>query len=100
MLSRTLRWVSALAGTGALPDDAARGVVRAADLGRHSEHWDVRKVADRGQDLRGAIAILDMTSMHLHANQMPAGIGDDVAFAPLDLLARVITPRPPAFPWS
>src|SRR6267378_6405921 len=37
------------------------------------------KITDRGQDLRGAIAILDMSSMHLHANQMPAGIGDDVA---------------------
>jgi hypothetical protein len=29
------------------------------------------EIADRGQDLRGAIAILDISSMHLHANQMP-----------------------------
>jgi len=33
--------------------------------------------------------------MHLGTNQMTVGIGDDVALAPVDLLARIIPCGPP-----
>ena len=45
--------------------------------------------ADRGQQLGRAIAILYAGRMDLRADQMAAGIGDDVAFAAVDLFSRV-----------
>ena len=44
-----------------------------------------------------AVSILDVGGMHLRANQVAAGIGNDVALAPIDLLARIIAPRASAF---
>ena len=41
----------------------------------------------------GAVTILDIGRMHLHAQQQPKRIGQDVALAAKGLLARVITRR-------
>src|ERR1700687_4244078 len=55
------------------------------------------EIADRGQQIGRAVSILNVGGVHLRANQMTAGIGNDMALAPVDLLARVISPRTAAF---
>src|SRR5271165_4861495 len=55
------------------------------------------EIADRSQQVGRAVSILNVGGVHLRANQMTAGIGNDVALAPVDLLARVISPRAAAF---
>src|SRR3974390_668435 len=55
------------------------------------------EIADRSQQVGRAISILDVGGVHLRANQVTAGVGKDVAFASVDLLARVIPPRTAAF---
>jgi hypothetical protein len=53
--------------------------------------------ADLGQDVGRAVAILDIGRMDQGGDQQTAGVGEDVALAALDLLARVIPARPAAF---
>src|SRR5438132_1242518 len=55
------------------------------------------EMADRSQQVGRAVSILDVGGVHLGANQMTAGIGNDVTLAPIDLLARIISPRPSTF---
>src|SRR5439155_10293005 len=55
------------------------------------------EIADRSQQVGRAVAILDVGGVQLGANQMTAGIGNDVTLAPIDLLARIISPRTSAF---
>src|SRR5712691_1941440 len=55
------------------------------------------EIADRGQQIGRTVSILDVGGVHLRANQMTAGIGNDVALATIDLLARIIAPRTSAF---
>ena len=45
----------------------------------------------------GAVAILDVGGVDLSGNQQTAGVGEDVTFAALDLLARVKAPWTAAF---
>ena len=54
-------------------------------------------VAD-GREHRGSVvAILDVGGVDLSGNQQAAGVGEDVTFAALDLLARVKAPRTAVF---
>src|SRR5215471_16744122 len=55
------------------------------------------EIADRCQHSRRPVAILDVGCVHLGADQMPTGVSDDMALAALDLFARVVTARTPAF---
>src|SRR6266436_5831214 len=55
------------------------------------------EIADRRQQVGRAVSVLNVGGVHLRANQMTAGIGNDVALAPVDPLARVISPRTAAF---
>ena len=55
------------------------------------------EIADRSQRVGRAVSILNVGGVHLRANQMTAGISNDVALAPVDLLAGVISPRTSAF---
>jgi hypothetical protein len=55
------------------------------------------EIADRRQNPRRPVAILDVGGVHLGANQMPTGVRDDMALAALDLFARVVTSRTSAF---
>src|SRR5712691_3902487 len=55
------------------------------------------EIADRSQQVGCAVSILNVGGVHLRANQMTAGISNDVALAPVDFLARVISPRTAAF---
>lgn len=47
------------------------------------------ELADRSEDLDGTVPILDVGLVHLQADEVAVGIGDDVALATLDLLARI-----------
>ena len=47
-------------------------------------------VPDRGQHSWRAVAILHISAMDHRADEKAVGVGDDVAFAALDLLTRVI----------
>jgi hypothetical protein len=47
------------------------------------------EIADRSQHADRAVRILDVGAVHLGADQQPVGIGDDVALAPVDLVAGV-----------
>ena len=51
------------------------------------------------QDQLGPISVLDISRMDHDSRQQSYGVYDDMPFASLDLLARVIAARPP-FPWS
>lgn len=53
-------------------------------------------MADRSQEIGRAVVILDVGAMRLRAEPMAAGLGDDVALASGDLLARIIAPRAPS----
>src|SRR6516162_37260 len=55
------------------------------------------KMADRRQQIGRAIAILEVGGVYLRRDETTAGMGDDVALAPIDLLARIIAARPAAF---
>jgi hypothetical protein len=46
---------------------------------------------------RRLVAILDVGGVHLGTDQMPTGVSDDMALAALDLFARVVASRTPAF---
>lgn len=54
------------------------------------------EIADRRQHADRAVAMLDVGAVHLGADQEPVGVGDDVALAPVDLLAGVVPARPAA----
>jgi hypothetical protein len=49
------------------------------------------EIADRSQHADRAVAILDVGAVRLGADREPVGVGDDVALAPVDLLASVRT---------
>jgi hypothetical protein len=51
------------------------------------------EIADRSQHADRAVAILDVGAVHLGADQEPVGVRDDVALAPIDLLAGVVPAR-------
>jgi hypothetical protein len=51
--------------------------------------------ADRGQEIDGAIAILDVGGVDHQAHQVALRVGNDVALTAFDLLAGVISPWPP-----
>jgi hypothetical protein len=51
---------------------------------------------DRGQQIDGAVAVLDVGAVDPQAHQVSLRVGDDVAFAAVDFLAGVISPRPAA----
>src|SRR5690348_15751889 len=51
------------------------------------------EIADRSQYADRAVPILDVGAVHLGADQQPGGVGDDVALAPVDLLAGVVPAR-------
>jgi hypothetical protein len=46
---------------------------------------------ESGEHQRRAVAILDIRRVDHGMDQIALGIGEDMAFAPLDLLARVVT---------
>src|SRR4029077_231514 len=76
------RGLQLLAGVGAVGKDMA-------------QPWE--EIADRSQQVGRTVSILDVGTVYLRANQMTVGIGNDVALAPVDLLARVIPLRTAAF---
>ena len=56
----------------------------------------------RGKHAKGAVALLETSAIDLHGDQQAAGVGNEMALAALDLLARVpgsssgqATPRAP-----
>lgn len=53
--------------------------------------------ADRLDDANGAVAVLDIGRVNIDANQMTKRVGDDVALAPLDLLAGIKSVRSAGF---
>lgn len=55
------------------------------------------EAADRSKDERSSVPILDVGGMHEEADQIALRVGDDVALASLDLLARIVAARPAAF---
>lgn len=52
-------------------------------------------VADRREHVGGAVAILNVGGMDDRANQESFCVGENMAFAPLDLFARVMPRIPP-----
>ena len=67
-----------------------------AAIGEHvPQPWEA--VSDAGEHIRCAVAILDISGVNDGANQQALRVGDDMAFAPLDLLARVEAPWAAAF---
>jgi hypothetical protein len=55
-----------------------------------------RELSDQSsQHQLGPVAVLDVGGMHDHDQEQAQGVYDDVPLAPLDLLAGVVTPRPP-----
>ena len=61
------------------------------------EHVAQPRVAvdDLGQHERCAVAILDVGGVDHSVNQIAIGVGQDVALAPMDLLAGVEAPESP-----
>src|SRR3546814_11121476 len=54
-----------------------------------------REAADYfGEDERCTVATLDVGGVDNRMNQVTVCIGQDVALAPLDFLARIVAPRP------
>ena len=51
--------------------------------------------AREAQDALGAVAILHVGGVHLDGQQAAVGVGQDVALAPMDLLAGVEAPESP-----
>ena len=52
-----------------------------------AQFWGL--AAEPGKDTGRAVTILDIGRMDLACNQVAAGVGDDVTFAPLDPLACI-----------
>ena len=50
---------------------------------------------EQGQHEFGPVAILDVGGMHHHGQQQTQRVYDDMTLAPVDLLAGVVSPRPP-----
>ena len=72
-----------------LPFSAARELVPGiAAVGEDVAQPGIER-ADRCEYARRAVAILDVGLVHEQADQIAFGVGDDVALAALDLLARV-----------
>jgi len=75
------------------PGDRA-GHDRTLVAGIGKDHFDKREGAARlAQQSRGPIAVLDIGGMHRDPNHQAERIDHDVAFAPGDLLARVVALR-------
>ena len=55
-------------------------------------------VADRGEQSGRPIAILDIAGVDPGREEVPGGVGNDVALATVDLLARIIPSRPGSTP--
>src|SRR5467141_2930359 len=55
-----------------------------------------KQLVDGLDDKLGPIAILDIGGVHLGTDQQTASVGYDVALAALDLLGRIVPPRPAA----
>ncbi len=49
----------------------------------------------RLEDILGAVAVLDIGGVDLNGEQASVGVGQNVAFASFDLLARVVAFRSP-----
>ena len=55
-----------------------------------------KQLMDGLDDELGPIAILDIGGVHRGTDSQTASIGHNVALAALDLLGRIVTPRPAA----
>ena len=53
------------------------------------------QTSELAQHQLGTVTILHIRSVHHHRQNRTERIDDDVSLAPVDLLARVVTPRPP-----
>ena len=53
-------------------------------------------VDDRREHQRGTVPVLDIGAVDDGVDEGAAGIGEDMALATLDLLARIIVPNPAA----
>ena len=62
------------------------------------EPWEA--VADSVKHIGRTVTILDFSGVDQGVDQIALGVGEDVALASLDLLARVIASGSPRFPWS
>ena len=57
----------------------------------HVSAFNEREASPRAlQDAFGSIAVLDVGPVHLNREEPPVRVGQDVALAPFDLLARII----------
>jgi len=72
----------------ALGQRRAQLVAGVAAVGKDVPQPGLERASAR-QNADGAVAILDIGGVNLHADQMAFGVGDDVALAPLDLLAGI-----------
>lgn len=52
---------------------------------------------DLGQHQRSAVTVLDVGGVDYGMDEIAVGVRQDMALAPLGLLARIVTPRPAAF---
>ena len=98
--------LEALGGIGALDDlqgpgalASERGAEFLAGIAAVSEEvaQPGEAMADRLQEVRRAVPILDVGAVDDHVEHQAEGVGQDVALTAHDLLARVIAPRPAAF---
>jgi len=98
--------LEALRGVGA-PDDLdspaakaarrRRQLVAATDAVSKQAPQPGKGGADGAEQIRAAVTVLDVGGMNGAGDQQAAGVGDDVALAPLDPLAGVELPRAAAF---
>jgi hypothetical protein len=87
-----------LGGVGALDDlegpltecghGAAQLVAGITAIGENVAQSGIER-SDQGQDIDGAVAVLDIGGMDLQADKVSLRVGDDVALAAFDLLAGV-----------
>ena len=94
----------ALGGIGPLDDfdgplaDTVQGVLElVSGIAAISEHMSQPREApdDFREHQRRSVAVLDIGGVDHGMDEISLGVGEDVALTPLDLLARVIAPRPP-----
>ena len=78
-------------GLSVCPVDELAGV---AAVGKHGAH-EAPETAGGAQQRLGAIAVLDARGMDFDGQDAPVGVGQYVALAPRDLLARVVAFRAP-----
>ena len=71
-------------------------VASIAAIGKHMAQ-PREAVDDLGQHQRCAVAVLDVGGVDHGVDQVALSVGDDVALAALDLLARIIATRTPGF---